>query len=461
MIAPQELIERITAAADYEDCIVIVQAKTQANMRWASSTLTTNGVTAEQSVTVIAFVCVEGGIATGSVSRTSVDLNEIASIAKEASFVARGAGAAEDEAPLMRDTSYGDWNHAHVATGPQVFATFAPDLGNLFKKSKCDSIELFGYAEHNHVTTWIGSKGGLRLRHDQPSGRLEMTGKSHSRTRSTWEGRATRDFNDVNLSGVDAGIRERLDWQARTALKKAGHYKTVVPAGAVADLLAYLLRTSSAQDAAEGRSVYSKKAELGKTRIGEVLSKLPINIYTEPNHKGLESSPFNVATSSSAFSSVFDNGVPQERWNFIQEGKLSGLIAPRSVSAKTGVPYSAGGDNLIMELSGATGDLNSQIAKVESGLLITTLWYIRMVDPVTNLLTGLTRDGVYEIRGGEVVGVVNNFRWNESPVELLSRISSTGGSEITTTREVEELARTQAPTVIFEDFNMSTESQAN
>ena len=114
-----------------------------------------------------------------------------------------------------------------------------------------------------------------------------------------------------------------------------------------------------------------------------------------------------------------------------------------------------------MELPGATGDLNSQIAKVESGLLLTTLWYIRMVDPVTNLLTGLTRDGVYEIRGGEVVGAVNNFRWNESPVELLSRISSTGGSEITATREVEELTRTQAPTVILEDFNMSTVSQAN
>ena len=461
MIAPQELIERITAAADYHDCIVIVESKTQANLRWASSTLTTNGVIAEQSVTVIAFVRVAGGMATGSVSRTNVTLDEIASIAQEASLIARAAGAAEDEAPLMRDTSYGDWNSAHIATGPEVFATFAPDLGNLFKKSKSDLIELFGYAEHNHVTTWIGSKGGLRIRHDQPSGRLEMTGKSHDRSRSTWEGRATRDFSDVDLTGVDARIRVRLEWQARFAVIKAGHYQTVVPPGAVADLLAYLLSTSSAQDAAEGRSVYSKKAELGKTRIGEVFSNLPINIYSKSNHKGLESSPFNVATSSSAFSSVFDNGVPQEKWDFIQEGKLSGLIAPRFVSAKTGVPYSAGGDNLIMELPGATGDLNSQIAKVESGLLLTTLWYIRMVDPVTNLLTGLTRDGVYEIRGGEVVGAVNNFRWNESPVELLSRISSTGGSEITATREVEELTRTQAPTVILEDFNMSTVSQAN
>ncbi len=73
MIAPQELIERITAAADYEDCIVIVEAKTQANLRWASSTLTTNGVIAEQTVTVIAFVSVDGGIATGSITKTSIE----------------------------------------------------------------------------------------------------------------------------------------------------------------------------------------------------------------------------------------------------------------------------------------------------------------------------------------------------------------------------------------------------
>ena len=73
MIAPQELIEKITAAAEYDDCIVIVESKTQANLRWASSTLTTNGVIAEQTVTVIAFVAVDGGLATGSVSRTNID----------------------------------------------------------------------------------------------------------------------------------------------------------------------------------------------------------------------------------------------------------------------------------------------------------------------------------------------------------------------------------------------------
>lgn len=461
MIAPQELIERITRAADYEDCIVIVEAKTQANLRWASSTLTTNGVIAEQSVTVIAFVSLPGGMAAGSVTRTNIELDEIADIAKAAGVAARAAGVAEDQAPLLTNTEVGSWSAPHIATGPDVFKTFAPQLGEVFKKSQSDSIELFGYAEHTHTTTWIGSKGGLRLRHDQPAGRLEMTGKSDNRNRSTWEGRATRDFSDVDLIGVDAAIRQRLEWQSRRNRIDAGRYQTVAPSGVMADMLAYLLWASPARDAAEGRSVFAKTGQVGKTRIGEQLAKLPINIFSNPNYKGLECNPFNVATSSSAYSSVFDNGLSQEQWDFVKDGHLNSLLAPRAISEANGLPYAMGGDNVIMTSPESSGDINSLIAKVKSGLLLTTVWYVRMVDPVTNLLTGLTRDGVYQVKDGEVIGAVNNFRWNESPVELLGRISAVGNTEITATREVEDLERTAAPAVIFEDFNMSTVSQAN
>ena len=62
------------------------------------------------------------------------------------------------------------------------------------------------------------------------------------------------------------------------------------------------------------------------------------------------------------------------------------------------------------------------VAATERGLLLTCLWYIREVDPQTLLLTGLTRDGVYLVEDGEVTGAVNNFRFNESPVDLLGRL---------------------------------------
>jgi len=72
------------------------------------------------------------------------------------------------------------------------------------------------------------------------------------------------------------------------------------------------------------------------------------------------------------------------------------------------------------------------VASTDNGLLLTCLWYIREVDPQTLLLTGLTRDGVYVVENGEVTGATTNFRFNESPVDLLSRIqciysSSRGG----------------------------------
>ena len=114
-----------------------------------------------------------------------------------------------------------------------------------------------------------------------------------------------------------------------------------------------------------------------------------------------------------------------------------------------------------MEVPGASGDLNSLISKVDDGLLLTTLWYIREVDPITMLHTGLTRDGVYQVKNGEVIGAVNNFRWNESPVDLLSRIHAASQSEITAPRELEDVARIKTPALIFDEFNMSTVSKGS
>jgi len=460
MISPQELIERITAAADYDDCIVIVNEQSQANLRWANSTLTTNGVITERSVTVIAFVAMDGGMASGVVTRTDVAAQEIESIAKEAGVAARAAGKAADAAELARNLSVGTWSEAHEPTGPEIFAKIAPDLGDMFHRSGESEIELFGYAEHTHRTSWVGSKGGLRLRWDQPSGRIEMTGKSHQRTRSTWEGVSTRDFSNVSIAHFDSVIRQRLEWQAKRIEIPAGRYDTVMPSGSVADILTYLVWSAAARDAHEGRSVFSRKGKVGaKTRVGEMLSNQKTNLYSDPNYPGLEASPFIVATASGPMSSVFDNGQGLSDTHWLREGKLTSLVQTRASAVDTELPFTPMGENLIMDVNGAKGSLDDLVAGLDDGLLLTTLWYIREVDPSTLLLTGLTRDGVYRVKGGEVIGAVNNFRWNESPVDLLSRMKAVGATQITQPREWGDYVdRTAMPPVVFEKFNMSTVS---
>ena len=107
MISAQDLIERITTTATCDDCIVIVTETSQANLRWANSTLTTNGVILQRSITVIAFVAVGGAMASGAVTRTDIATDEIDTVLKEAIASARSAGAADDAAEIAKNISVG------------------------------------------------------------------------------------------------------------------------------------------------------------------------------------------------------------------------------------------------------------------------------------------------------------------------------------------------------------------
>ncbi len=457
MISAQDLIEKITSAATCDDCIVVVQDKTQANLRWAASTLTTNGVITQRNVTVIAFVAVEGGMAAGGVTRTDVALADIDKLLEEAVAAAKAAGPADDYAPLATNISIGEWDAPHVPTGPEVFSTFAPALGDMFSRSVADQIELFGYSEHTSETTWVGSKGGLRLRKDSPVGRVEMTGKSHGRSRSTWAGVETRDFKDVSVADIDAQIRQRLMWQATSVDLPAGRYDTILPSGSVADLFTYMMWVSTARDAHEGQSVFSKKG--GGTRIGEKLSNLSIQFFSDPEYKALPASNFVATAVSSPFSSVFDNGQPIKRVDWLKDGVLQSLIQTRATAKLTNLDFTPMGENLVMSVDGASGSLEDLIKTVDNGLLLTTFWYIRMVDPNSLLLTGLTRDGVYHVKGGEVVGATNNFRWNDSPVSALGRIANAGATTWTQPREwAGDITNMAVPPLVIKDFNMSTVS---
>jgi predicted Zn-dependent protease len=300
----------------------------------------------------------------------------------------------------------------------------------------------------------------MRLRHDSPVGRVEMTGKSHQRSRSTWDGVETHDFKDVSVAKIDANIRQRLEWQAKKIDLPAGRYDTIFPSGSVADIYVYMMWVAGGRDAHEGQSVFSKKG--GGTRVGEKLSNVGLQLFSTPTHPVLAGSPFVSASTSSSFTSVFDNGQKQAQVDWIKDGVLQSLVQTRASAQLTSLPFTPFGDNLIMSVDGASGNLEDLVKKVDNGLLLTTLWYIRMVDPNSLLLTGLTRDGVYYVKNGEVQGATNNFRWNDSPVSALSRIAHAGATEWTQPREwAGDMTSMSVPPMVIKDFNMSTVSPGN
>ncbi|MGW0559272.1 metallopeptidase TldD-related protein [Streptomyces sp. NPDC003016] len=457
-VKPYETVERALELSTADGCVVIADEDSSANLRWAGNALTTNGVTRGRTLTVIATVDGARGTAAGVVSRSAVTADELEPLVRAAEAAARAAGPAEDAQPLVSGVPASpDFTDAPAETSSGVFTDFAPALGEAFARARAGGRELYGFANHEMTSTYLGTSTGLRLRHDQPNGTLEINAKSPDRTRSAWAGYSTRDFTDVDPAAVDAELAKRLGWAERRIDLPAGRYETLLPPTAVADLLIYQLWSAAARDAAEGRTVFSRPG--GGTRVGETLSELPLTLRSDPNAPGLESAPFVVAHTSGDDSSVFDNGLPLTATDWMRDGRLEHLVTTRHSAGLTGLPVAPAIGNLILD-GGGGRSLEEMVADTERGLLLTCLWYIREVDPATLLLTGLTRDGVYLVENGEVTGEVNNFRFNESPVGLLSRAAEAGRSEKTLPREWGDwFTRAAMPSLRVPDFNMSSVSQ--
>ncbi|MEU3607375.1 metallopeptidase TldD-related protein [Streptomyces sp. NPDC035033] len=459
---PYEIVERALELSRADGCVVIADEESSANLRWAGNALTTNGVTRGRTLTVIATVDGAEGTASGVVSRSAVTAEDLEPLVRAAEAAARAAGPAEDAQPLVEGVpSSPDFADAPAETSSAVFADFAPALGEAFARARAGGRELYGFARHELTSTYLGTSTGLRLRHDQPTGALEINAKSpataEGHARSAWAGCSTRDFKDVDPAALDAELAVRLGWAERRIELPAGRYETLLPPTAVADLLIYQLWSSMARDAVEGRTVFSRPG--GGTRLGETLSPLPLTLRSDPNEPGLESAPFVIAHASGDDESVFDNGLPVAPVEWMRAGTLNRLIATRHAAGLTGLPVAPGVGNLILD-GGGSRSLEEMVAATERGLLLTCLWYIREVDPATLLLTGLTRDGVYLVENGEVVGEVNNFRFNESPVDLLSRATEAGRTERTLPREWSDwFTRAAMPALRVPDFNMSSVSK--
>ncbi|SNR70098.1 metallopeptidase TldD-related protein [Blastococcus mobilis] len=459
-MTPQDLVEQALAKSTVDDQITFVVESSEANLRWAANSLTTNGAMRSRRMVVISFVDGGAGMAAGTVTRTGTpDVAELVAASEQA---ARDAGPAEDAVPLISDVppGNGDWDAPAAETSIGVFAEFAPDLGQAFGEARDRDELLFGFAEHQMATTYLGSTTGLRLRHDQPTGRVELNGKSPDFSRSVWAGVGTRDFRDVSVADLAADVRRKMEWSRRRVELPAGRYETLLPPSAVSDLMIYLYWTMEARDADEGRNVFARPG--GGNRVGERLAALPLTLRSDPHAPGLETAPFQVVRASSGSASVFDNGMASPAVNWIEDGVLANLIRPRAWALRTTAPATASLDNLLLEDPNATATQEEMLAATDRGLLLTTLWYIREVDPQTLLLTGLTRDGVFLVENGEVTGAVNNFRFNESPVDLLGRAVEAGRTERTLPREWNDwFTRCAMPPLRVPDFNMSSVSPAS
>ncbi len=329
MISAQQVIDLALAAAarrgSADETVVLVTDRIAASLRWANNSMTTNGVSTARSTTVISIVRQGNTARVGTLTSSEVDPSVIEGLVAASQAAAASAPEARDAAPLLNGIGGpADWDAATPGTGPEVFADVTRALSRGFRGSD----QLYGFARHALETVYLATSGGLRRRYTQPTGSVEINAKRDSA--SAWVAVGTPDFAGVPMDSMLEQLSTRLGWARRSVELPPGHYETILPPSAVADMMVYLAWSMAGRGAQEGRTALS--ALDGGTRVGERLTDMPLTLYSDPTVPGLACTPF-VATAE-----FVGDGVDFRQ----RHGHRSGGLDPRRGDQRAGLPARRG-----------------------------------------------------------------------------------------------------------------------
>lgn len=449
MSTPSQIVE--AAQTEVGHGCAVFTAHHRLNLRWANSALTTNGDVSTDSLTVIALGTGDAVGAVAAVSGQARTEQDAVDLARAAAHRLAETTPLPDAVPLPDGSISPDWDLPAERAADDLLSPVARTVGAVSVPGRS-----YGFAERDVSTTYLSTSTGTRYRAVEASDRFEICAKTDDLSRSAWWGQGSL-AADANWLGHH--LTDRLTAQQRPMDLAPGRHRVILTPSAVADLMLDLTWSAGARDAAEGHSVFSRP---GGTRLGEHLTARRLDLFADPRWPDLPTADRVVAESNSSTWSVFDNGLPLSRVDLLAAGRLQNLTASRSTALRFGVPEAILTDNLIMRDADGHGSVDDLVARTEEAVLITCLWYIREVDPETLLLTGLTRDGVYRVRDGRIVGCLPNFRFNASPVDLLSAVVDASRTQPCLPREWADWAtRAAMPALTVDGFNLSSASHAH
>ena len=256
----------------------------------------------------------------------------------------------------------------------------------------------------------LATSGGLFGFHSSTGVASTLTARTPDGGSSGWAGDEANDWDRIASDRIAAdAVRKCNAWREPTALEP-GVYETVLEPTAVGMLMLRMRTAFSARTADEGRSAFSRPG--GGTLVGEQLFDSRVTIRSDPAAPNAETSPFS------------GDGLPTRADTWVENGVLRGLFSSRFWADRQGVEPKPAAANVIM--SGGDASVEDMIRSIRRGVLITRFWYIRPLNPRTLSYTGITRDGTFLIENGRVARPVNNFRFNQSLVELLEGVEMLG-----------------------------------
>jgi len=400
------ILDKVIALSTADECTGQLSGTIDGNIRFALNNVSTSGVISNTELSVqVAF-----GKKVGTAGINEFSDAALARVVRRAEDLARLAPENPEFMPAVARQTYRATDTFSAATAAITPENRAEIARASIEPCKGQNLIAAGFLNDNQSFVAFANSNGNFGYQRSTAMDYTCTVRTEDGTGSGWVARNLQDASRFNVDNDIQIAMRKASASADAQALEPGKYTVILEPAAAGGLISFMFNFFDARSADEGRSFLSKAG--GGNKIGEQVFDPRVNVYGDPWHAEAPALPWDV------------DGLPRERFAMIENGIVTNLSSSRYWADKQGKPATAQPGNIIME--GGTKSTSDLVRETRRGILVTRTWYIRMVDPQTVLLTGLTRDGTFYIENGELKYPLKNFRFNESPVIMLNNIDELG-----------------------------------
>jgi PmbA protein len=407
----ESIFDQVTDAArqmGVDDVETLMAAGSSALTRFANNAIHQN--VADRSGYLSVRVLMDGR--TARASTNILDEESIRRVVEEAVAITRlqepDAGLlplAEPEPAAETDR----WFHSTARVTPSERAQAVAEAIDIVASAGQTAAGIYSTAEA--VLAILNSRG-LFAYHPETMAHFSITAMAADS--SGWAKSSACYHEDLDPAALARSASLKAALSARPVELPPGDYTVVLEPAAVLDLAGQMFGDFSATAIQDGRSFL-------RDRLGEKLFGENVTIRDDVYHPLQAGAPFDGEGVTRQKLALVENGV-------VREVAYCRQAAHQALTKPTGhgfpLPNEFGEAPLNIVIEGGQTPLEEMIASTGRGILVTRLWYIREVDPYEKIMTGMTRDGTLLIDGGRVAAGVRNLRFNQSLIEMLSKVES-------------------------------------
>jgi len=400
------ILKKVVALSKADECTASLEGSIEGNIRYALNNVSTSGIVSNAELAVqVAF-----GKRAGTATINEFDDASLRRVVARAEELARLAPENPEFMPAITRQAYqptATFVDKTAGITPEYRAQVAADC---IVPCRANKLVAAGFFNDGQSFSSLANSNGNFGYQRATSLDFTCTVRTDDAQGSGW---VARNLADVSRFSAPTEIQIAMDKARRSSAAKAlepGKYTVILEPAASVDLLTHMLGGFDAREADEGRSFMTKKG--GGNKLGEKVFDERVTLYADPADPSAPVLPWD------------DDGLPRAHTPIVTKGVVDHLQYSRYWAKLKGKETVGQPGNLIM-LGGEKSTMDL-VKTTQKGVLVTRTWYIRMVDPQTVLLTGLTRDGTFYVENGEIKYPIKNFRFNESPVIMLNNVEEFG-----------------------------------